>query len=177
MCIRDSVSYGFRPSLATLRLHLQSWMPLATRLNRSSTIPSRVIHMPIGCGNNRRNRHAMPQYVTSTSGGRRPCRSTFCRATPRTSVPPSRTSENWPVKVGCKRPTTISSFSFVTQPRRCRIPLSLARWDVLLVCCTTSPFASTFPFSCALGSCKLVIRRFLATLVPTRTLPMLERFY
>ena len=91
----ELLSSGLRPHWATYRLDLRGWMLLATLLNRSSPIPSRVIHMPMGCGNSRRNRRAAPQYVTSTSGGRRYCRPTFCSATPRTSVPLFRTSRNW----------------------------------------------------------------------------------
>jgi len=81
----ELLSYGLRPLLATHRLHLPSWMPLATLLNCSSLIPSRVIHMPIGSDNSRLSRRATPQGVTSPSAGRRPCRPTFCRATLRTT--------------------------------------------------------------------------------------------
>ena len=130
----ELLSCAFQPPLATHRLHLRGWMPMATLQNCSSPIPSRVIHMPIGCANSRPNRRATPQCVTSPSDGRRPCRSTFCRATPRTSVLPFQTSRNWLVKDGCTRQTTTSSFSSVTRPRRRRGPPSLARWGVLLVC-------------------------------------------
>jgi len=81
----ELLSYGLRPLLATHRLHLPSWMPLATLLNCSSLIPSRVIHMPIGSDNSRLSRRATPQGVTSPSAGRRPCQPTFCRATLRTT--------------------------------------------------------------------------------------------
>ena len=60
-------------------------MPLATLLNYSSLIPSRVIHMPIGSDSSRLNRRATPQGVTSSSAGRRPCHPTVCRATLRTT--------------------------------------------------------------------------------------------
>ena len=79
------LSYGLRPLLATQRLHLPSWMPLATLLNCSSLIPSRVIHMPIGSDNSRLNRRATPQCVTSPSAGRRPSQPRFCCATLRTT--------------------------------------------------------------------------------------------
>ena len=60
-------------------------MPLATLLNCSSLIPSRVIYMPFGSDNSRLSRRATPQGVTSPSAGRRPCQPTFCRATLRTT--------------------------------------------------------------------------------------------
>ena len=60
-------------------------MPLATLLNCSSLITSRVIHMTIGRDNSRLSRRATPQSVTSPSAGRRPCQPTFCRATVRTT--------------------------------------------------------------------------------------------
>ena len=50
---------------------------MATLLNCSSLIPSRVIHMLIGNDNSRLSRRATPQGVTSPSAGRRPCRPTF----------------------------------------------------------------------------------------------------
>ena len=128
------LSYGFHSPLATHRLHLRGWMPMATLQNCSSPIPSRVIHMPIGCAKSRSNRRATPQCVTSPSDGRRPCRPTFCRDTPRTSVLPFQTSRNWLVKDGCTRQTTNSSLSSVTRPRRRRGPPNLARWGELLVC-------------------------------------------
>ena len=59
-------------------------MPLATLLNCSSLILSRVIHMLIGSDNSRLSRRATPQGVTPPSAGRRPCQPTFCRATLRT---------------------------------------------------------------------------------------------
>ena len=43
---------------------------------------------------------------------------TLCRATRRTSVPPFRTSANWPVEDDYTRPTTTSSYSSVTGHRR-----------------------------------------------------------
>ena len=58
MCIRDS------PLLTTHRLHLPSWMSLATLLNCSSLIPSRVTHMPIRSDNSKLSRRATPQGVT-----------------------------------------------------------------------------------------------------------------
>ena len=73
--------YGLGPFLATHRLHLPSWIPLATLLNCSSLIPSRVIRMPIASDNSRLSRCATPQCVTSPSAGRRPCQPTFSRAT------------------------------------------------------------------------------------------------
>ena len=69
----ELLSYGLRPLKATHRLHLPSWMPLATMLNCSSLIPSRVIHMQIGSENSRLSRRATPKCVTSPSTGRRPC--------------------------------------------------------------------------------------------------------
>ena len=81
----ELLSYGLCPLLATHRLHLRNWMPLATVLNCSSLIPSRVIHMPIGNDNIRLSRRATPQCVTSPSAGRRPCQLTFCRGTLRTT--------------------------------------------------------------------------------------------
>ena len=93
--LRELLSYGLRPLKATHRLHLPSWMPLATMLNCSSLIPSRVIHMPIWSENGRLSRRVPPQCVTSPSAGRRPYHPTFCRAILRTSVPPFRTSRNW----------------------------------------------------------------------------------
>ena len=68
----ELLSYDLRPLLATHRLHLASWMPLATLLDCSSLIPSRVIHMPVGSDNSRRSRRVTPQGVTSSSAGRRP---------------------------------------------------------------------------------------------------------
>ena len=109
---------------------------------------------------------AMPQCGTLLPAGRWPCHPAFCRATPRTSVPLFRTSRNWLVKDAYTRPTTTSSYSSVTRRRRRRRLTSLARWGELLACCRTSLFASTFPCSCALGSCKLAIRRLLATWAP-----------
>ena len=79
------LSYYLRPLLATHRLHLPSWMPLATLLNCSSLIPSRVVHMSIGSDNSRLSRRATPQCATSPSAGRRPCQPTFGRATLRTT--------------------------------------------------------------------------------------------
>ena len=114
----EVLSYDFRLLLATHRLHLQSKMPLATLLNYSSLTPSRVIHIPTGSENSRLSRRAMPQCATSLSACRRPCHPTFCRATPRTSVPPFRTSRNWLVKDDYTRPTTTSSYSYVTRHRR-----------------------------------------------------------
>ena len=128
----ELLSYGFHPPLATHRLRLRGWMPMATVHNCSSPIPSRVIHMPIGGANSRRNRCATPQCVISPSAGRRPCRLTSYRATPRTSVHPSQTSRNWQVKDVCTQQTT-SSFSSGTRPRRHQGPPSLPRWGVLLV--------------------------------------------
>ena len=81
----ELLSYDLRPLLATHRLHLPSWMPLAALLNCSSLIPSRVIHMPIEGNTSRLSRRATPQCVTSPSAGRRPCQPTFCRATLRTT--------------------------------------------------------------------------------------------
>ena len=52
-------------------------MPLATLLNSSSLIPSRVIHMPIGRDNSRLSRRARQQCVIPPSPGCWPCRSTF----------------------------------------------------------------------------------------------------
>ena len=60
-------------------------MFLATQLNCSSLIPSRVFHMPIGSDNSRLSGRATPQCVTSASAGRRPCQPTYCRATLRTT--------------------------------------------------------------------------------------------
>ena len=60
-------------------------MPLATLLNCSSLIPSRVIHMPIGSENSGLSRRAMPQWVQPPSAGRRPCQMTFGCATLRTT--------------------------------------------------------------------------------------------
>ena len=73
----ELLSYDLRPLSATHRLHLPSWMPLATLLNRSSLIPSLVIHMPIGNDNSRLSRRATPQGVTSRLAGRRACQPTF----------------------------------------------------------------------------------------------------
>ena len=114
----ELLSYDLRPLLATHRLHLPSWMPLATLLNCSSLIPSRVIHMPIGSDNSRLSRRATPQCVTSPSAGRRPCQPTFCHATLRTSVRPFRTSRNWMVEDNYTRPTATSSYSSATLHRR-----------------------------------------------------------
>ena len=101
----ELLSYGLRPLLATHRLHLPSWMPLATLLNCSSLILSRIIHMPIGSDNSRLSRRATPQCFTSPSAGRRPYQPTFCRVTLRTSARPFLTSRNWLVKDGYTRLT------------------------------------------------------------------------
>ena len=58
--------------------------------------------------------HAAMRYITI--GWRRPCHPTFCRATPRTSVPPFRTSRKWLVKNDYARPTTTSSVLPVRNP-------------------------------------------------------------
>ena len=81
----ELLSCGLRSLLATKRLHLPSWMPLATLLNCRSLTPSPVIHMPIRSENSRLSRRTTPQYVTSRSAGRRPCQPTFCRVTLRTT--------------------------------------------------------------------------------------------
>ena len=73
----ELLSYGLRPLLATHRLPPPSWMPLATLLNCSSLIPSRVIHMSIGSDNSRLSRRATPQCVTSPSTGGRPASQRF----------------------------------------------------------------------------------------------------
>ena len=79
----ELLSCDLRPLSVTYRLHLPSWMPLATLQNCSSLIliPSGVIDMPIGSDNSRLSRRATPQGVTSPSAGHRPCQPTFCRAT------------------------------------------------------------------------------------------------
>ena len=91
----ELLCYGLRLLLATHRLHLPSWTPLATLLNCSLLIPSRVSHMPIGSDNSRRSRRATPQCVTSPSAGRRPCQPTFCRANPSHNQPPLPPDEDW----------------------------------------------------------------------------------
>ena len=83
-CLWELLSYALRPFLATHRLHLPSWMPLATLLNCSALIPSHVIHMPIVSDNSRLSPRATPECVTSPSTGHRPCEPTFCRAILRT---------------------------------------------------------------------------------------------
>ena len=111
----ELLSYDFHPPLATHRLHLRDWSLMATVQNCSSPIPSRVIHMPIGGANSRRNRRAMPQCVISLSAGRRPCRLTSYRATPRTSVVPFQAYRNWLVKDVCTRPV---SYTHLTLPTK-----------------------------------------------------------
>ena len=130
----ELLSYDFfRLLLAARRLHLQSYMPLATLLNCSSLIPSRVVRMPTGSENSRLSRCARPQCVTSLSAGRRPCHPTFCRANPHANVPPFRSSRNWLVKDDYTRPTTTSSNSSVIGGR-CRRRTHLARWGERLAC-------------------------------------------
>ena len=173
----ELLSYGLRLLLVTRRLHLQGRMPSTTLLNCGSQILSRVIRMPIGSESGTLSRRASPRYVTSLSAGRRPCRPTFWRATSRTSVSPSQTSRGWRVRVDYIQPTTSSFYSSVT--RHCRLQglTNPSLRSELFACYTTSQFASTFPCSCALGSCKLVTRRPLGTTRTTRTLRMLERIY
>ena len=73
----ELLSYDLRPLSATHHQHLPSWMPLATLLNCSLLIPSRVIHMPIESDNSKLSRRATPQCVTSPSAGRRPASRLF----------------------------------------------------------------------------------------------------
>ena len=141
-------------------------MPTATLLNCGSLIPSHVIRMPIGSESSTLSQRATPRCVTSLSAGRRPCRLTFWRATPPTSVPPYQTSRSWRVRVDYIQPTTTSSYSSVTRHRRRQDMINPILWGELLACYTTSRFASTSPCLCALGSCKHVIRRPLVTLAP-----------
>ena len=77
----ELLSYGLRPRMTIQRLHLPSWMPLATLLNCGSLIPSRVLHMPIGSENSKLSRPATPPCVTAPSAGLRPYQIFFCRAT------------------------------------------------------------------------------------------------
>ena len=114
----ELLSYGLCLLLVTRQLHLQGRMPSTAVLSCGSRIPSRVIRMPIGSENSTLSRRATPRYVTSLSAGRRPCRPTYWRATPRTSVPPSQISKSWRVRVDCIQPTTTSSYSSGT--RHCR---------------------------------------------------------
>ena len=132
--------------------------------------------MPVGSENSRLSRRAMPQCIISLSAGRRPCHPTFCRATPRTSVPPFRTSRNWLVKDGYKRPTTTLSYSSVTRHRRRTSdePISVGRAACLL---NDNPIHICVPLLMRpwiMQACHSTASCHLGT---TRTLRMLERFY
>ena len=136
----ELLPYGLRLLLVTRRLRLQGRMPSTTLqssttlLNCGSRIPSRVIRMPIGSESITLSRRATPRYVTSLSAGRRPCRPSFWRATPRTSVPPSQTSRSWRVRVDYIQPTATSSYSSATRHCRLRGLTHLTLWGELLAC-------------------------------------------
>ena len=164
--IWELLSYGSRLLLVTRRLHIQGRTLSAMLLNCGSLIPPCIIHMPIGRESSTLSRRATLWCVTSPSAGHRPCHPTSWHNTPGTSVLPSQTSRSWRVRVDNIQPTTTSSYSSVTRHCRQQGLTNPTPWGELLACEATSRFASTFPCSCALGSCKLATRRPLVTLAP-----------
>ena len=72
----------------------------------------------------------------------------------------------WGVRVDYIQPSTTSFYSSVTRQCRLQRLTNPTLFSELFASSTTSRFATTSPCLCALASCKLVIRRPLATLVP-----------
>ena len=139
----------------------------ALLLNFSSVIPPRVLRTPTGGGSNRPSPRAKPRCAISFLG-RRPCQTMFCRLFLHPSAFSFRKFWTLLPKDNCTKPTTASSCSSVD--RFCPLPPdSQLRTGRVACLMNNDPVRIYVPYSCALGSCRLAIRRLPATsaLCPT----------